>query len=370
MRFLTYCLSILSCLLVVGCASEDYAHHGVNIIEDSDLLAIYERDGYDEVYISNRDGREVAHYVLVDKDNDSVPSLPEGAEVIKVPLESLILDSEVYAAALEELKADEIISGVFDAQYITSDKLSSRIRRGEIADIGLTSSPNTEKILALAPEAVLVSFFEGMPTQGLDKMGIPVIKMFDLQEESPLGRAEWIRLIGRLSGREQEADDVFDEMKANYSSLKDNISRSDNDSVRPKVLTEIVYNGTWSVPGGKSYQAQLISDAGGAFFREADQSPVSVNLSPEQVLAEGKDADVWIIRFFGDEKDLKNILAQDPNYKEFKAFKSGNIYFSDTSKSAVFREFPFHPDLLLKDYEVIFSGDSITPLRYFKKLSF
>ena len=352
---------------LVSCGTTEHQGHGKNIMEHSDLLALYERDGYDEVFVVDTQGKEVAHYVLVDRNDSTRRELPEGAIKIKVPLQNAIMDSEIYAGAFEELKSADVIKGMFDASYATSPQVQNRIKEGSIVDLGQSSSPNAEKIVAMKPDAIMISFFEGMATQGIDKLGVPIIKMYDLQESSPLGRAEWIKLIGRLAGKEEMADSIFDAVETAYDSVKENVKNLEG--AWPKVLTETIYEGVWSVPGGMSYQAALLKDAGGKYFKENDNSPVSINLTAEQVLSEGGDADIWLIRFYGDEEALKAILNADPVYKDIKAYKDGNVYFSDTSSSGLFREFPFHPDLLLKDYSIIFSGDSIAKTRYFKKLN-
>lgn len=358
---------ILSLLSICACRKAEHRSNGTNIIEEAELMAIYNRSGYDEVFIVNARGDEVAHYVLVDRDDTTHFDLPEGAVELRVPLQNVIVDSEIYASAFEELGASDVLSGIFDAQYVTSPSLASKVSRGTIKGLGPTSSPDAETIVKLNPDAILVSYFEGMQTQGLDKLGIPIIKMFDLQESSPLGRAEWLRFIGLLAGKEVSADSLFTLTRNKYADLKRQGGEG-NTAESPKVLTELIYEGSWYVPGGKSYQAALIGDAGGNYFKKEDGRTASLNLTAEQVLGEGGDADVWLIRFFGDEEQLRAVLESDPIYGRVKAYKDGNIYFSNTAESGLFREFPFHPDLLLQDYRVIFSGDSTTTLRYFKRL--
>lgn len=353
-------------IVTTGCGGKQHSHHGTNMMGKAQLVAIYDRSGYDEVYIVSPDGEEVGHYILIDRNDTSTHDIPEDAIAIRIPLENLVLDSEIYASALEELGAENAIKGLFDSEYATSPAIKAAVAEGKIADIGKPSFPNLEKISALQPQAMLLSYFDGMQTQSLDKLDIPIIKMYDLQEPSPLGRAEWLRLLGRLTGREEMADNIFEEVKKQYEAIA---SSSNSPSVgSPKVITEIIYNGVWSVPGGESYQARMIKDAGGKYFKSADRTPVTLNLAPEQVIAEGEDADIWLIRYYGNEEELKSILESDPIYSLMAPYKNGMIYMSDTSESGLFREFPFHPERLLKDYRIIFSGDTTQTPSYFKKL--
>lgn len=354
-------------IFLVSCSSINETPAGVNIMEESELLALYERNGFDEVIICNRRGDEVAHYALVYEKDTSKLDIPAGCKILHVPIQNFVIDSEVYAGALEELEAVENIKGMFDGEYATSPQVKKKLAEAEINNLGPSQTPDAEQLVKLGAEAVLLSYFDGMQTGSIDKTGVPIVKMYDLQEESPLGRAEWIRLIGRLVNKSEKSDSIFNNVKKTYSSLKEKYKRQDGDK-HPKILTEIMYEGVWNVAGGKSYQAKMIAEAGGDYFFNDDKSAVTLMLPPEKVLEKGADADIWIIRYFGNAEELKQVLNSDPVYKEFKAFKNGNVYFSDTSESGIFREFPFHPELLLKDYIGIFNNGNEDSLRYFKKI--
>lgn len=342
-KFLT---PLLLVALLVACGGKDYKSHGVNLVEESELQAIYERDGYDEIYLVNKEGNEIWHDTIGSRDSIR-----------------FIVDSEIYAAALMELGVGEAIVGMFDTGYVTDPTLKSRINNGTIAGVGTTSSPNIEKILALRPTAIILSYYDGMNASNIETLGVPIVKMVDLQEGTPLGRAEWIRFLGRLVNRGEIADSIYFATREEY-----NRTKPTENNVPPKVLTELMYEGNWYVPGGTSYQARMIEDAGGDYFMKNDKSAGSVNLPVERVLEAANDADIWLIRYFGDENQLREILQSDPVYKEIKAYQEGNIYFSNTAESGLFREFPFHPELLLQDYSLIFRGDTSSSLRYFKRL--
>lgn len=334
-------------------------------MEEARNISIFENEGYDEVIIHNSQGREVARYILRNRNSATPVEIPEGGIEIKVPVESLATDSEVYAAALIELGVGDVISGMFDEDYVTIPSIRKGLDTEEIEKLGKTSSPNLEKLIALGPDAMLISYFDGMQTQNLEGIGIPVVKMYDLQELTPEGRAEWIRFFGKLTGKDAEAELIYQEVRNNYSRLAE---KGKNGANHPKVLTDLMYQGVWYVPGGNSYQAELLKDAGADYFMKNDNSAITLNLSPEQILSEASDADIWIIRHYGSAEELRTILEADPVYRNIKAYKTGRVYYSDTSRSGLFRDFPFHPDLLLEDYYRIFNGEDIENLKYFKRL--
>lgn len=350
---------LLCAIIIGGCSDKTLVSSGNEAL----LLSINEKDGYEEIVIRNPKGKETARYALADKNRTDKLDLPEGISVINVPVDRIVLDSEVYGGALEELGTSDKIKGMFDAGYATSQSLKNRIERGEIENLGPPGSPNNELIVSLEPDVIILSYFEGMNAQGLEDLGPTVIKMLDLQEPTPTGRAEWIRLLGRLTGKAEESDSIFNEVKNHYTDISATPKKTD----RPRVLTELMYEGVWNTAASNSYHATLIRDAGGEYFTDEESASGTLNLTPEQALYKGGDSDIWLIRYYGSEEDLRKILASDPVYREFEAYKKGNIYFSDTSTSGLFRDFPFHPELLLEDYKKIFSGET-TGLRYFKRL--
>lgn len=368
LSFFFFCLLLLSCC---GRKEENSTNSHLpegNIITHASLLSISEREGYDLVEIkTSPDGKDVTRYVLKKSSAADLSDTPADAIILTVPLSTSVIDSEVYASLLEELGSTDMIKGVFDGGYITSPSLREMIDKGHILDVGTPSEPNREKILSLNPQAITLSYFKGMDAKNIDNLGVPVIKMSDLDEPTPLGRAEWIRLFGRLTGKAQLADSIFNSVRDNYESLKAEASKA---ARHPKVMTETIYQGVWYVPGGKSYQAQLIADAGGQYFMAHDTGSVTLNLSLEQVLENAHDADIWLIKVFGEKLSLSSLVTKDSRYAEFKPYKTGNIYFSDTGDTPLYREFPFHPDLLLREYMNIFSSDGKEPsnLRYFNKI--
>lgn len=353
----------LSALL--SCVNRNNIAEGENLTEHANLLKLYDRGTYQEAVILNPDGKEVARYALVDRADSNKIDLPDGAVELKVPLSSVVMDSEVYASALEELKAEDALKGMFDTGYVTSPVLKTRIKDGVVSNLGPDDSPDIEKLLELGPEAIFVSYYDGMQTRAVDKTGIPIIKMYDLQETTPLGRAEWLRFIGLLFGKGKEADSIFKQVSADYDKEKGSLSKNDK---LPKVMTETIYEGVWYVPGGNSYQANLIKDAGGRYFKADDNSSGSLNLSLEQVLDEAADADIWLIRTFDNNLDKDRLGKENPVYEQFQPFKTDRIYISHTTDSGLFREFPFHPERLLHDYILIFTNDTTSQLRYFRKM--
>lgn len=307
----------------------------------------------------------LAQYLLISDAGAPSDSVAPGYRRLRVPLSRSLVYSGVHAGLLAELGAADAVAGVADGGYFTTEPYVSRIKSGEIMDVGSSQSPSQELVVALKPDAVLASPFENAGYGIIDRLGIPVIECADYMEDTPLGRAEWMRFFGRLYGRGAEADSIFSRVRDSYDRIAADVSGKEN---KPLVLTEMLTDGYWFVPGGKSYMARMIQDAGGRYPWSTDRSRGSLQLDYSSVYARAADADVWLIRSFGHNLTLDDIQSVYLLNGQFKAFKQNNVWVANTAEVPLFEEFPFHPDLLLQEYASIFHPATPPhPLRYFRK---
>lgn len=210
-----------------------------------------------------------------------------------------------------------------------------------------------------------MSAMEGSAIPQLGKSGVPVIYLADYLEETPLARAEWIKFIGLLYGRGAEADSIWMQVKRDYGIVRDRVARA---ASRPKVVTEKPISGVWYVPGGHSYMARLIADAGGAYAWADDESTGSLPLDEGAVIDRAADADVWLIK---DARDFTaaGLLSEVPHAKAFSAYPS-RVYFCNTVAKPFFNAVAFHPEQILTEYAKIFHPEKFgdAKLQYFGNL--
>jgi iron complex transport system substrate-binding protein len=332
----------------------------------SELLNIQKEDGYTKVEVRSDKTSEqpLATYILVDR-GASHDNLPKG-EVIDVPLQNAVVYTSVHAALLKELGSVGVIKGVTDASYFKIPEVLEGIANSTIIDLGNPSSPSVEKIIDLDPDAIIISIYEGMTVQDLSSQGITYLKFTDNLESTPLGRAEWIKFMGLLTGHEAEANEIFASVETKYNDL---VAKVKDNSSKPKVLVENMYEGVWYLPAGGSYMAHLLEDAGAIYPWATTDATGSLALTFEEVLEKASNADYWVIKSFGP-LTKESLLKQDKRYGEFAPLNHDAVYYSDTSASMLFEEFPYHPDLLLADYMHIFHPDIKDgyQLRYFQQL--
>jgi len=253
-----------------------------------------------------------------------LPDSLSDQKVIKTPVKRVVCLSTTHIAFLNELDEINSIVGISGSQYVSNPKLRKRIEAGEVPDVGYGQNLNYEQIVSQQPDLVMVygvgsevtSF-----TQKLEEMGIPVILIAEYLEENPLGKAEWIKFIGALFEKEKKASTFFSQVEEEYLELKQLATGETN---QPKVLVGSPYNDTWWVPGGNSYMANLIADAGGDYLGKDNQSNESFAISFENALVWGSQADVWIN--MGNLSSKKEISDTDERFKNFNVFNEGQIF--------------------------------------------
>lgn len=309
-------------------------------------------------------------YILTDRDNTNTSNLPEGT-IVRTPLNNAIVYSSVHNSLLAETGAIKSIAGVCDIQYIKHPQIKEMYEGGFIADCGSSMSPDIEKIIDLNADAVLLSPFENSGGYGrIESIGIPIIECADYMETSPLGRAEWMKFYGLLTGKEEETDSLFRKIEQQYLTLK-HMTKDVHD--RPTVITELKYSSAWYVPGGRSTTARMINDAGGDYIFSYTKESGSVPMSFETVLDKGQKADFWLIKYNQKQDKTYSELKNDYSpYTNFDAWKNKRIFGCNTSYVNFYEETPFHPETLLRDLIIIFHPEIMKneKTRYYTELKF
>ncbi len=253
-----------------------------------------------------------------------VPDTLKNKQVIRTPVKKVICMSTSHIAFLEAINETESISGVSGGHYVTSQKVRPAFEKGRIAEIGYGQNINYELIINIHPDLVMVygigSEVSGM-VKKLQDLGVPVIIIAEYLEQSPLGKTEWLKLVASLFNKEEMAVDFFRKIETDYLALKE-ITR--NQGQGPKVLVGVPYRDSWWVPGGNSYIANLIADAGGNYPGKENPDHESYVISFEDAMLWAETADVWINT--GSLANRKEILDTDSRFANFGVFRKGTIF--------------------------------------------
>lgn len=306
-------------------------------------------------------------------------------DTVRTPVERSAVFIAPHCQLMYELGCQQAIRGVCDLDYINIPDVKKRAALSEntsaqnpIVNCGSSMAPDIERIIALKPETILLSPFENSGGYGkLDKLHIPIIEAADYMESSPLGRAEWMKFYGMLFGNEEgksngisgscepKADSLFAKIEKEYLSLK---AQAAGYTKGLSILTERKTGNVWYVPGGQSTIGILLKDANARYIFEDDQHSGSLAMSPEQILAKGKQVDVWAFKYFGGAPlSQAQLLQEYDGYKALAAFNRGNIYQVDTSTVPYFELTSFHPELLLREFIILAHGERFGKLRFYKK---
>ena len=399
---------------------------------------------YAEAIIANpwKAGTMLHRYILIPKGEEGDKTVARLAlqrtsgmgcttDTVRTPVERSAVFIAPHCQLMYELGCQQAIRGVCDLNYINIPDVRKRAASAgkassgnasagnSIVDCGSSMAPDIERIIALKPEAILVSPFENSGGYGkLDKLHIPLIEAADYMESSPLGRAEWMKFYGMLFGKnknisttvagkaseaavgkaseaaagkaseatagkaseatagkaseatlpascELRADSLFAQIEKEYLDLKAEAGKL------PKglsILTERKTGGVWYVPGGQSTIGILLKDANARYIFSDDKHSGSLPMSPEQILAKGSQVDVWAFKYFGGAPlSQVQLLQEYDGYKALAAFNRGNIYQVDTSTVPYFELTSFHPELLLREFIILAHGERFGKLRFYKK---
>lgn len=353
---------------------------------------------YAEAIIANpwKAGTMLHRYILIPKGKEGDKTVAmlarrrsTGArcttDTVRTPVERSAVFIAPHCQLMYELGCQQAIRGVCDLDYINIPDVKKRAAlsgntsaQNPIVDCGSSMAPDIERIIALKPEAILLSPFENSGGYGkLDKLHVPIIEAADYMESSPLGRAEWMKFYGMLFGNEEgksngisgscepKADSLFAKIEKEYLKLKAEAAGY------PKglsILTERKTGNVWYMPGGQSTIGILLKDANARYIFEDDEHSGSLAMSPEQILAKGKQVDVWAFKYFGGAPlSQAQLLQEYDGYKALAAFNRGNIYQVDTSTVPYFELTSFHPELLLREFIILAHGSRFGKLRFYKK---
>ncbi len=332
-------------------------------------LAVQYFDDYTEVKVRNPwDTTKILQtYILVDRDAEKPANLPEGV-VIKTPIQSIAVCTAVHAGILKQLGQANSIVAVCEPEFIDLPEVKKGLADGKIVNLGLATAVDLEQLIAASPEALVVSPFENSNYGRFEKTGIPVVIDASYMEDSPLGRAEWIKFEALFTGEEKRAGQIFSEIEKRYNKLVDLAKQT---KTRPTVFTEKKYGQVWYVPGGRSYMGRFLEDAGANYLWADSRNTGSTPLSFESVYEKAEKAQFWLIKYNDAKGKLTYPLLQKDYelYKQFDAFKNKNIFACNSATTPFYEEGPMEPDVILADFVKIFHPELLPdykPKYYFK----
>jgi len=345
----------------------------VNTVKYAKGLQIYNYKNFTVVKVTEPwpDAKEGFTYVMQHK-GAVVPDSLKNSIIIHVPLKSIVVTSTTHIPSLEMLGVENTLTGFPGTDYISSINTRARIDAGKVKEAGANESLNTEAILELAPDAIVAFGINSTnkTLNSLQQSGLKVLYNGDWTEQSPLGKAEWIKFFGALYDKEKEANELFNTVEKDYTEA---LKLAQKATGKPTVMAGALFQDQWYMPQGGSWGALFLKDAGARYLWESSAGTGSISLSFETVLEKAENADIWI----GPSQftSLKEMTDTNPHYAQFKSFKNKQVYSYSTKKGATggllyFELAPNRPDLVLKDLINILHPDLLPGYQshFFEKL--
>lgn len=317
---------------------------------------------------------DTIQYIL-QKAGAAVPKSYPKAQRITIPVKSLAAMSSMHIGLLHFLDAEDVLTGLGSLQYVFSPHVIDRIKAGKIIGVGRDQGLNDEKVVEMQPDVVMTV---GNPGGKMDhykvlrEAGIPVLINSEWVEQTPLARAEWVKLMAALLDKEQLVNEKFAKVESEYQRLTALVA---NAAKKPTVLSGLNTKDAWFVPSGNSYMARFFADAGADYPWKTTQSTGSLPLHFEAVYPKALTADYWLNVGFDPADSRKSILAQDSRYADFDAFKNRQMYSYNNRVNALgsndfFESGSVNPHIVLADLIHIFHP-GLQPgyqLYYYKRL--
>lgn len=289
----------------------------------------YYSDGYKVLDIN--DG---TLYLVVPEGKETPENLDKDITVLQMPLDKVYLTATSVMSLYDALDALDMIrlSGTqANGWYI--DNAVSAMEAGDILFAGKYNEPDYELLISedsnLAIESTMI-FHSPKVKEMIEDLGIPVLVEYATYEQHPLGRVEWVKVYGVLTGKEQEAEDIFEQQKQ----IVDEMGNYPNTG-KTMAYFYISSDGKVVVRDSSDYIPRMIEIAGGQYIYtdliNTESSLSSVSMTLEEFYNNAINADYLVYNATIDSpiSSIDELLAKSELFADFKAVKEGNVWCND-----------------------------------------
>ncbi|MBC8587356.1 ABC transporter substrate-binding protein [Tissierellaceae bacterium BX21] len=327
----------------------------------------YYKEGYALISIS--DG---SRYLIVPEGKDIPTNLDKSITILRQPINNIYLvatSAMCLFDALDSLDTISLSGTKAEDWYIENAKAA--MKAGDIIYAGKYNIPDYELIMSnnckLAIESTMINHTPEVKDK-LEELGIPVLTDQSSYESHPLGRTEWIKLYGLLTGKESEAKQLFDEQASYIDQLA-----SQEKTDKTVAFFYISSSGNAIARKSGDYVTRMIELAGGNYIFDhlgnSESATSTVTLEMEEFYATAKDADFIIYNstIDGELSSIEELIGKNSLLKDFKAVQNDNVWC--TSKNMFQETTQF--GLMISDIHRMLTNDDkdLAKLNFMYKLS-
>lgn len=323
----------------------------------------YYKDGYKLIDI-----KDDAKYLIVPKGKKAPEKLSKKIKVLRGPVKNIYLAATASMALFSSMDAlDNISMTSLKSGGWSFRSVRDAMNAGKIVYAGKYSEPDYELLLdkkcGLAIESTMIYHTPDVKEM-IEDLKIPVMVDRSSYESNPLGRTEWIKLYGALTGHEKQAQAFFEKQEKKISALDD--FRNTEKTV---AFFYISTDGKAVVRSSKDYVPTMIEMAGGRYvFKKLTDSDgkTSVPMTIEKFYDTAADADYIVYNGSIDStvRSMDDLIAKDPIMKKFKAVKNGQCYATGAS---MYQRTDIVGDMIL-DFHYLVTQKHLSEMKFLTKL--
>lgn len=315
----------------------------------------YYNDGYKVI-----DVKEDRPYLIVPEDGEEPDDLDDNMVVLQQPLDNIYMAASAVMALFDSMDGLDSIrmSGTQENGWFV-ENAAKAMKDGKILFGGKYDKPDYEMLVAegcsLAIESTMI-LHSPKVQEMIEDLGIPVFTDYSSYESEPLGRTEWIKAYGAMLNHEEQAQAFFNDQMKIIEKLND-FQNTEKTVAYFHINTE----GSAVVRTCTDYIPKMIEMAGGLYafpdMKKSDDSrSASMTISMEQFYSVAKDADYLVYNTSIDTSvnTMKDLLAKDELFKDFKAVKDGNVWSTGRS---LYQATDTVGEFILDIHEMLTSGD-------------
>ena len=309
--------------------------------------------------------------ILVVPEGKGIPGgLEEDTIVLQQPVRNLYLVSSSVMDIFCKLDALDTIrfSGQKEENWYVEEAREA-MKRGDIVYAGKYNKPDYEQIVSgdcsLAIENMMITHSPEV-MEMLEDFEIPVVIEHSSYETHPLGRVEWVKFFGALVGKEDKAEEIFEEQRAILDAVT-----AEESTGKTVSFFYITSNGLVQVRQSSDYIPKMIELAGGKYIfdniGDSTNRRSTINMQIEEFYQGAKDADFMIYNssIDGGVSSLSELLDKCEVLKDFKAVQEGNVWCTTNDMYQQSMSIGY----MIQDIHTMLQGGAESDMKYLFKLA-
>ena len=366
-----YVLLLMGLLGLSGCGSPSSA--SVEMSSQTELVKTgsmelqyaenFAVDYYEDGYKMLTTLPDSKRYLLVPEGQPVPQGLDEDVSILQEPFQNIYL---VASGAMDMFASLDAVDQIrFSGQkqenwYIQTAK--DAMAAGDMIYAGKYSKPDYELLVSegcdLAIENRMITHSPEV-VEMLQSFDIPVMIEYSSYEKHPLGKVEWVKFFGALTGKEAKAEEAFAEQTEILEEVE-----SGEKTGKTIAFFYVTSNGLIQVRQSTDYIPKLIELAGGRYIFEdlEDSGSGTLNMQVEDFYAGAKDADILIYNssIDGGVTTVDELIGKCNILKDFKAVQEGQVYCTTNDMYQQSMAIGY----LLQDMHTVLTDDDTAKLRY------